>query len=45
MNEYKIESPYYSFCHNNWKFIVLDSVRAKKTIPGYYAKLDEEQMI
>lgn len=45
MDEYKMESPYYSKQFGKWKFIVLDSIRAKNSIPGYYAELDEEQMI
>ena len=44
LDEYKIEKPYYSFQQANWKFIVLDSIRAKNSIPGYYAELDAEQM-
>ncbi|MBL0309250.1 MAG: metallophosphoesterase [Bacteroidetes bacterium] len=44
MDEYKIVRPYYSFSKNNWKFIVLDSIHGRKSIPGYYGKLDVEQM-
>ncbi len=32
---------YYSFAHNNWRFIVLDSVQENKG--GYIALLDDEQ--
>ena len=44
MSEYGLKKPYYSFTRERWKFIVLDSIRAKKSIPGYYAELDDEQM-
>ena len=44
MNEYKMITPYYSLQYGKWKFIVLDSIRAKNSIPGYYAELDNEQM-
>ena len=45
MDEYAIKNPYYSMIRDNWKFIVLDSIRCKNSIPGYYAELDEAQMI
>ena len=44
MEEYKINKPYYSQTKGKWKFIVLDSIQCKNSIPGYLAKLDEEQM-
>lgn len=40
--EFGIKNRYYSFDKANWHFIVLDSTHSKK-IPGYTAKLDEEQ--
>lgn len=45
MDEYAIAKPYYSFTQNGWKFIVLDSIHARKSVPGYFGKLDEEQML
>jgi 3',5'-cyclic-AMP phosphodiesterase len=45
MDEYKMKTPYYAMQQGKWKFIVLDSIRAKNSIPGYYAELDEEQML
>jgi Icc protein len=45
MEEYQLERPYYSFQQANWKFIVLDSIHGRNTIPGYYARLDEEQLV
>jgi Icc protein len=45
MDEYKLERPYYSFEEGNWKFIVLDSIHGRNTVPGYYAKLDVEQFV
>lgn len=45
MNEYELSRSYYSFAQKGWKFIVLDSIHARKTVPGYFGKLDEEQMI
>ncbi len=44
LDEYKMEQPYYAFEKGNWKFIVLDSIHGRDSIPGYYAKLDEMQM-
>lgn len=44
MDEYGMAKPYYSFSKKGWKFIVLDSIHARKSIPGYYGKLDGEQM-
>jgi Icc protein len=44
MDEYSIKSPYYSFQQGKWKFIVLDSIQCKNSVPGYYARLDEAQM-
>lgn len=45
MDEYRMSNRYYSFVKSNWKFVVLDSVHARKSVPGYYGKLDEEQFI
>jgi Icc protein len=45
LDEYNLERPYYAFEKDKWKFIVLDSIHGRNTIPGYYAKLDEEQKI
>jgi 3',5'-cyclic AMP phosphodiesterase CpdA len=44
MEEYEINKPYYSLTKGKWKFIVLDSIQCKNSIPGYFAQLDEEQM-
>ena len=44
MDEYQIKKPYYSMQYRKWKFIVLDSIRPKNSVPGYYAEIDEEQM-
>ena len=44
MDEYQINKPYYSLRQGKWKFIVLDSIQCKNSIPGYIAQLDEEQM-
>jgi 3',5'-cyclic AMP phosphodiesterase CpdA len=44
MEEYQIQKPYHAFQQGKWKFIVLDSIQCKTSIPGYYAKLDDEQM-
>ena len=43
MEEYSLSKNYYSFKINNWKFVVLDSIHARNTIPGYYGKIDDEQ--
>lgn len=45
MDEFELTKPYYSFTQNNWKFIVLDSIHGRKAIPGYYGKLDAEQLV
>jgi 3',5'-cyclic AMP phosphodiesterase CpdA len=45
MNEYQMQKPYYAFQQGKWKFIVLDSIQCKNSIPGYYAKLDDQQML
>ncbi|MCX6352194.1 MAG: metallophosphoesterase [Bacteroidetes bacterium] len=45
MDEYSLTKNYYSFSQNGWKFIVLDSIHGRNTIPGYYAKLDDEQYL
>lgn len=39
--EHKMSNRYYSFEHNNWKFIILDS--AQENNGGYIARLDEPQ--
>lgn len=44
MEEYSLSKNYYSFKINNWKFVVLDSIHARNTIPGYYGKIDDEQL-
>jgi 3',5'-cyclic AMP phosphodiesterase CpdA len=44
MDEYHMPKPYYSFTQGVWKFIVLDSIHGRKSIPGYYGRLDDEQM-
>lgn len=44
MDEYQLTKTYYSFIQNNWKFIVLDSVHSRNSVPGYYGKLDSEQL-
>ncbi len=43
LDEYKMAKPYYSFNKKGWKFIVLDSIHGRSSVPGYYGKLDEEQ--
>lgn len=43
MDEYQLTKPYYSFDTNGWKFIVLDSIHPRKSVPGYFGKLDEAQ--
>ncbi len=45
MDEYQLRKPYYSFDKNGWRFIVLDSIHGRNSVPGYLGKLDEEQMI
>lgn len=42
--EYKLNQKYYSIKKDNWKMIVLDSIHMRNTIPGYYGKLDDEQL-
>ncbi len=44
MDEYSLTKSYYSFGKNGWRFIVLDSVHGRNSIPGYCGKLDDEQM-
>lgn len=44
MEEYGMDSPYYTFSKNGWHFIVLDSIHARKSVPGYYGKIDLNQM-
>lgn len=41
VQQHKMSNRFYSFVHNNWKFIVLDS--AQENNGGYIAKIDEEQ--
>ena len=36
---------YYSFKKAGWHFIVLDSIHARKSLPGYFGKIDEEQFL
>jgi Icc protein len=43
LDEYKLSRSYYAFEKGNWKFIVLDSIHGRDTIPGYFGKLDEVQ--
>lgn len=42
--EYKLNQKYYSIKKDNWKMIVLDSIHMRNTIPGYFGKLDDEQL-
>jgi predicted MPP superfamily phosphohydrolase len=42
--EYQMNKKYYSIKKDNWKMIVLDSIHMRNTIPGYYGKLDDEQL-
>jgi len=44
-DEYLLTSSYYSFTVNGWKMIVLDSIHGRKSVPGYFGKLDDEQMV
>ncbi|MES2559043.1 MAG: metallophosphoesterase [Bacteroidota bacterium] len=44
LDEYKLLQPYYSFAKNGWKFIVLDSIHPRKSVPGYFGKLDDVQL-
>jgi Icc protein len=43
-DEYELAKPYYSFDKNGWRFIVLDSIHGRDSVPGYFGKLDEAQM-
>ena len=43
--EYGLQKSYYSFSKNGWKFIVLDSIHGRKSVPGYFGKIDEEQFL
>ncbi len=43
MDEYALESPYYSFARGGWHFIVLDSVQPKPDGSWYTALIDEAQ--
>ena len=45
MDEYSLTKPYYAITKGKWKFIVLDSIQCKNSIPGYSARLDTAQMI
>ncbi len=42
IEQHKMPNRFYSFEHQNWKFIVLDSTQENNG--GYIARLDEEQM-
>ncbi|MFI5151487.1 MAG: metallophosphoesterase family protein [Bacteroidia bacterium] len=44
LDEYQLAKSYYAYTKGSWKFIVLDSIHGRKSIPGYYARLDPEQM-
>lgn len=44
MDEYGMAQSYYSFVKGNWKFIVLDSIHGRNSVPGYFGKLDDRQM-
>ena len=44
LDEYQLSNPYYSFFKNGWKFIILDSIHPRKSVPGYFGKLDDEQL-
>lgn len=43
-DEYGIAKSYYTIETEKWKFLVLDSIHARHTIPGYFGKIDEEQL-
>ncbi|HXC06923.1 MAG TPA: metallophosphoesterase [Bacteroidia bacterium] len=43
LDEYELSKGYYAFQKENWKFIVLDSIHGRRSVPGYYAKLDDAQ--
>jgi predicted MPP superfamily phosphohydrolase len=42
--EYGLDKRYYTFERGGWQFVVLDSIHARKSVPGYFGKLDEEQL-
>ncbi|MFN8299635.1 MAG: metallophosphoesterase [Chitinophagales bacterium] len=44
-DEYQLTKSYYAFERAGWKFIVLDSIHGRKSVPGYFGKLDDEQML
>lgn len=44
MDEYQMPKSYYSFTQGAWHFIMLDSIHGRKSVPGYFGKLDDEQM-
>jgi 3',5'-cyclic AMP phosphodiesterase CpdA len=44
MDEYQLQAPYYSFVRGGWKFIVIDSIHSRKSLPGYFGKIDEAQL-
>jgi len=44
MEEYQLSSSYYALEKGKWKFIVLDSIHGRNSVPGYYACLDEAQL-
>lgn len=44
LDEYQMKQPYYSFSVKGWKFIVLDSIHPRKSVPGYFGKVDEAQL-
>lgn len=43
MDEYAIQKTYYAFTCENWKFVVLDNIHPRKSVPGYLGKIDDEQ--
>ena len=44
MEEYQLQRPYYHLRKNGWNIVVLDSIHSRKSLPGYYGKLDQEQL-
>lgn len=44
LDEYQMNLPYYSFSTKGWKFIVIDSIHPRKSVPGYFGKVDEAQL-
>ena len=44
MDEYQLLRPYYHIRQNGWNIIVLDSIHTRKSLPGYYGKLDTQQL-